>query len=356
MYLVVSTPGATDTTDTTGGTGGTMTSPVVLATSSEPTFSSDIPPGGGGLLTPTDHTNIPIIVGAVAGGMILIFIIIALIVVAVLVRHSHRKGIIPVTDSKTTQPNGACEQIKADLEKGESFSVKKQTEVEKNGSNIKQKSSAQKDGSEETKIDLIKGTKNAKSNKPDQLKPAQRKVACDDSEIASEKDKLADGNTTTTITVAAAAKTTAKTTTKATTKATTATKIMAKTATDTSTTSKGGNATNNEQGKLSLQVEKPKSNNLKPAPPPPSASQRGGSIGQPVAMKQPKQKDLATSQKKTGNRSEPRKNSSSADQLTAPSEHTNGSVKRLPPLAKQPNATKQQEAKSGEETMHNASS
>ena len=318
--------------------------PVVLATLSKPTFSSNIPLGGGGLLTHTDHTNIPIIVGAVAGGMILI--IIALIVVVVLVRCRSRIGPVPISNSKTTQPNGACELIKADLEKGESFSVKKQTEVEKNGSS--QKSSAQKDGSEETKIDLIKGTKNAKSNKPGKLKPAQRKVACDDSEIAPEKDKLADANTTTTITVAAAAKTTAK----ATTKATTATKITAKTTTEISTTSKGGNATNNEQGKSSLQVEKPKSNNLKPAPPPPSASQRGGSTGQPVSKKQQKQEGLATSQKKTGNRSEPRKNSSSADQLTAPSEHTNGSVKRLPPLAKQPNATIQQEAKSGEGTMY----
>ena len=192
------------------------------------------------------------------------------------------------------------------------------------------------DGSEETKIDPEKGNstavnkpnaRNAKSNKPGKLKPAQRKVACDDSEIAPEKDKLADANTTTTITVAAATKTRVETT-KPTTK---------------TTTSKGGTAANNVQGKSSLQVEKPKSNNLKPAPPPPPTSQRGGSVGQPVAKKQPKQKDLATSQKKTGNRSEPRKNNSSVDQLTAPSEHTNGSVKRLPPLAKQPNATKQQD-------------
>ena len=330
MYLVVSTPGATDTT---GGTGGTVSSPVVVATLSEPTFSLNIPLGDGKLLTPTDNTKIPIIVGAVAGGMILI-IIIALIVVVVLVKCHLRKKVTfdPDAELKTNQPNGVCEQIKVDLEKGESFSVTKQTEVEKNGSNIKQKSSAQKDGSEETKIDLTKGngTKNAKSNKPDKLKPAQRKVACVDSEIATEKGKLADRNTTT-ITIAAA-KTTTKTTTKAT------------------TTSKGGNATNNEQGKSSLQVENPKSNNLKPAPPPPSASQRGESTGQPVAKKQPKQEGLVTSQKKTGNRSEPRKNSSSADQLTAPSEHTNGSVKHLPPLPKQPNATKQQEAKSGEGT------
>ena len=322
-----------------------MTSPVVLATSSEPTFSSKSPPGGGGLLTPTDHTNIPIIVGAVVGGMILIFIIIALIVVVVLVRCLSRNKVTfdPDAELKTTQPNGACELIKTDLEKGESFGVNKQTEVEKNKSNIKQKSSAKKDGSEETKIDPEKGNstavnkqnaRNAKSNKPGKLKPAQRKVACDDSEIAPEKDELADANTTTTITVAAAAtKTTAKTA-KPTTK---------------TTTNKGGTAASNVQGKLSLQVEKPKSNNLKPAPSPPT-SQRGESVGQPVAKKQPKQEGLATSQKKTGNRSEPRKNSSSADQLPAPSEHTNGSVKRLPPLAKQPNATKQQEAKSGEET------
>ena len=307
--------------------------PVVLAT-----FSSNIPLGGGGLLTHTDHTNIPIIVGAVAGGMILI--IIALIVVVVLVRCHSRKKVTfdPDAELKTTQPNGVCEQIKADLEKGESFGVNKQTEVEKNKSNIKQKSSAQK----ETKIDPEKGTGtavnrvgNAKGNK---LKPIQQKVACDDSEIASEKGKLADANTTT-ITVAAAAA--AKTT-----------KTTAKTTTEISTTSKGGNATNNEQGKSSLQVEKPKSNNLKPALPPPSASQRGGSTGQPVSKKQQKQEGLATSQIKTGNRSEPRKNSSSADQLTAPSEHTNGSVKHLPPLAKQPNATIQQEAKSGEGTMY----
>ena len=288
--------------------------PVVLATLSKPTFSSKSPPGDGGLLTHTDHTNIPIIVGAVAGGMILI--IIALIVVVVLVRCHSRKKVTfdPDAELKTTQPNGVCEQIKADLEKGESFGVNKQTELEKNKSNIKQKSSAQK----ETKIDPEKGTGtavnrvgNAKGNK---LKPAQQKVACDDSEIASEKGKLADANTTTiTVTAAAAAKTT---------------KTTAKTTTETSTTSKGGNATNNEQGKSSLQVEKPKSN------------------------KQQKQEGLATSQKKTGNRSEPRKNSSSADQLTAPSEHTNGSVKRLPPLAKQPNATIQQEAKSGEGTMY----
>ena len=267
----------------------------------------------------------------------------------VLVRFlCKRRGKVTIstdTKPKTTQPNGAFEPNNADLEKDETFGVNKQTEVEKNKSNIKQKSSTQKDGFEETKIDPEKSngtavykpkgndTKrvgNAKSNKSDKLKSAQQKVACDDSEIATEKGKLADANTTTTITVAAAAaaKTTAKTTTKTTT-----------------TRSKGGDATNNVQGKSSLQVEKPKSNNLKPAPPPPS-SKRGESTGQPVAKKQPKQADLATSQKKTGNRSEPRKNNSSADQLTAPSEHTN--VKRLPPLAKQSNATKQQEAMSGE--------
>ena len=328
-----------------------MTFPVVLATLSEPTFSLNIPLGDEKLLKPTHNTKIPIIVGAVGGGMILI-IIIALIVVVVLVKCQLRKKVTfnPDAELKTNQPNGVCEQIKVDLEKCESVGVNKQTEVE--NKKIKQKTSAQK----ETKIDPEKGNGtavnrvgNAKGNK---LKPAQQKVACDDSEIASEKGNLADANTTT-ITVATAkttTKTTAKTTTIAITKAT-ATKTTAKTATDT-TTSKGGNATNNEQGKSSLQVENPKSNNLKPAPSPPSASQRGESTGQPVSKKQPKQKGLATSQKKTGNRSEPRKNSSSADQLTAPSEHTNGSVKHLPPLAKQPNATKQQEAKSGEETMY----
>ena len=222
----------------------------------------------------------------------MILIITAVIVVVVLVKcrkRSKRKVKISTkhTEPKTTQPNGACELNKADLEKGESVGVNKQTE---NKSAL--------DGSEETKIDLEKGSGtavykpnagNAKSKKPDKLKPAQRKVACDDSEIATEKGKLADGNTTTTITVAAATKTTAKTT-KPTTK---------------TTRSKGGTAANNVQGKLSLQVEKPKSNSLKPAPSPPT-SQRGGS--------------------------------------------TNGSVKHLPPLANQPNATKLQEAKSGEGT------
>ena len=278
--------------------------------------------------------------------MLIVVIITAVIVVVVLVRcHSRKKGTIfigPVTESKTTQPNGACEQNKADLEKGEGSGVNKQTEAKNNKSDLKLKSITQKVGSEETKIDPEKGNGtnkvgNAKSNKP---KPAHQKVACDDSEIATEKGKLADANTTATIRVAAAA---AKTTTKTTTKATT-TKITAKT----TTTSKGGNATNNVQGKSSIQVEKPESNSLKPPLPPPT-SQRGESTGQPVSKKQPKQEDLATSQKKTGNRSEPRKNSSSADQLTAPSEHTNGSVKCLPPLAKPSNATKQQEAKSGEE-------
>ena len=230
-----------------------MTSPVVLATSSEPTFPSKIPPSDGGLLTPTDNTNIPIIVGAVGGGMILIFIIITLIVVVVLVRcYSHNKVTFdPDAELKTTQPNGACELIKTDLEKGESFSVTKQTEVEKNGSNIKQKSSAQKDGSEETKIDLTKGngTKNAKSKKPDKLKPAQRKVACVDSEIATEKGKLADRNTTT-ITIAAA-KTTTKTTTKATT-TTTTTKAAKTTTTTTKTTTTTTKATKYSQNILKI--------------------------------------------------------------------------------------------------------
>ena len=297
--------------------------PVILATSSEPTFSSNISPGGGGLLTPIDGTNIPIIVGAVVGGVILI--ITAVIVVVVLVKcHSRKRSkrkVKPDTGPKTTQPNGAWELNKADLEKGECFGVNKQTEVEKKKSTL--------DGSEETKIDPEKGNGTA-VNKPNKVgnakrnKTTQHKVASDDSEIAPEKGKLADTNTTTTITVAvAAAKPTAKPTT---------------------TTSKGGDGINNVQGKPSLQVEKPKSNNLKPAPPPPS-SQRGESTCQPVAKKRPKQEDLVTSRKKTGNRSEPRKNSSSADQLTAPSEHTN--VKRLPPLAKQSNATKQQEANTG---------
>ena len=152
--------------------------------------------------------------------------------------------------------------------------------MQKNRSNIKQKSNAQKDCSEETRIDPKKGNGTAvnkiRSKKPDKLKPAEQK-ACDDSEIAPEKGKLADANTTT-ITVAAAAKT--KTTTKTTTKATTttakttkATTTTAKTITET-TTSKGGNATNNVQRKSSLQVEKPKSNNIKPAPPLPPTSQR----------------------------------------------------------------------------------
>ena len=379
LYHLVSTPGATSATGATGATSatgatGTITGtvpPVVLITSSEPTFSSNNPPSDRGLQNPTEHTDIiPIIAGAVGGGVLLIVFITTLCVVVVLVRcnSSHKRVAI-------STKQGA--QEKTDLEKGSG--VSKQSEVENYKSNIKLKPFTQKVGSEEPTIDPEKcnGTAvskpttvgNTKRNKPDKQKPPQPNVACDDSEIATGKGKLADANSTTTTTTTAkkitirAAKTTKPTKTPETTTTTTTTVMIAKPTSaaapmttktkmatktktaETTTANKSGNATSNVQGKSSLHVKKPESNKLKPAPLPPT-SRRDESTSQPVSKKQ---ENVATSQKKTGNRSEPRKNSSSADQITAPSERTSGLVKQLPPLGKPSGATKKQGVNSGEE-------
>ena len=345
--------------------------PVVLITSSEPAFSSNNPPSDGGLQNPTEKTDIiPIIAGAVGGGALLIvFITILLCAVVFLVNCNSSRNIVFTKED-------ACEQEKTDLEKGSG--VNKQSEVENYKSDIKLKSFTQKVDYEEPTIDPEKcnGTAvskpttvgNTKRNKPDKQKPPQPNVACDDSEIATEKGKLADANSTTTTTTTTttkitirAAKTTKPTKTPETTTTTTVmiakptsasapmttkTKMATKTKTaETTTVNKSGNATSNVQGKSSLHVKKPETNKLKPAPLPPT-SRRDESTSQPVSKKQ---ENVVTSQKKTGNRSEPRKNSSSADQITAPSERTSGLVKQLPPLGKPSGATKKQGVNSGEE-------
>ena len=170
LHCLVSIPGATGATGATGTITGTVP-PVVLITSSEPTFSSNNPPSDGGLQNPTENTTItPIIAGAVGGGVLLIVFITILCIVVVLVRHHSRKRATIFTEQED-----AFAQEKTDLEKGSG--VDKQSEVEKNKSNIKLKSFTQKVGSEEPTIDPEKrnGTAvskpttvgNTKRNKPD---------------------------------------------------------------------------------------------------------------------------------------------------------------------------------------------